>query len=111
VRAIYADEASSTGRVLYDSALRGGVQALQRESGSLAVGKIADLVALDSSSSSFIAVEKDNWLDAWIFANDDRLITDVWSSGQHVVKDGSHIHREKIESRYRKTLSSLRALL
>lgn len=110
-RAIYADEASSTGRVLYDSALRGGVQALQRESGSLAVGKIADLVALDSSSSSFIAVEKDNWLDAWIFANDDRLITDVWSSGQHVVKDGSHIHREKIESRYRKTLSSLRALL
>jgi len=27
------------------------------------------------------------------------------------VKDGTHIHREKIELRYRKTLSALRALL
>lgn len=110
-RAIYADEMRSCGRTLYDSALRGGAQALQRESGSIAVGQIADLVALNKSSSSFIAVENDNWLDAWIFANDDRLVTDVWSSGQHLVKEGSHVHREQIETRYRKTLSTLGASL
>lgn len=110
-RAIYADETRSTGRVLYDFALQGGAQALQRESGSIAVGQIADLLVLDESSPSFIAVEKDSWLDAWIFANDDRLVTDVWSSGQHVVKNGQHVHREKIEACYRRTLSSLHASL
>jgi len=110
-RAIYAEQGRSTGRVLFDAALQGGVQALQRASGSIKVGQLADLMALDSSSSSFLAVENDHWLDAWIFANDDRLITDVWSSGQHLVSNGTHKHREQIDSRYRKTLSSLRLLL
>lgn len=110
-RAVYATEARSTGRVLLDAALKGGAQALQRETGSIAVGQMADLMALDSSSSSFLAVENDHWLDAWIFANDDRLITDVWSAGAHVVSEGRHVHREKIDSRYRKTMSSLQALL
>lgn len=110
-RAIYAEESRSTGRVLFDAALQGGAQALQRDTGSIAVGQAADLLALDGSSSSFLAVENDNLLDAWIFANDDRLITDVWSLGQHVVIEGSHIHREQIDNRYRKTMSSLQALL
>ena len=110
-RAIYANEKLSTGRVLLDAALSGGAQALQRNSGSIQNGKLADLMALDINSPSFLAVDLDNWLDAWIFANDDRLIADVWSSGQHVVENGKHIHREQIESNYRKTLSSLRTLL
>ena len=110
-RAIYAEENRSTGRVLLDTALSGGAQALQRQSGNIAVGEIADLLALDATSSSFFAVEKDNLLDAWIFANDDRLITDVWSSGIHKVSNGAHIHREQINNRYRKTLTSLSALL
>lgn len=110
-RAIYADDTRSTGRVLLDVALKGGAQALQREAGSIVVGQVADLMALDSSSSSFLMVDKDHWLDAWIFANDDRLITDVWSTGAHLVHKGRHIHREKIDNRYRKTMSSLQALL
>jgi len=110
-RAIYANQNLSTGRVLFDAALNGGAKALQRNSGSIQNGKIADLMALDINSPSFLTVEHDNWLDAWVFANDDRLITDVWSSGQHLVTDGKHIHREQIESSYRNTLCSLRAAL
>ncbi len=106
-RAIFADEHRSTGRVLFDSATAGGAQAMQRRSGQIGVGQLADLMALDADSVSFIAVEKDQWLDAWLFANDDRLITDVWSAGKHLVRNGRHIDREKIEQRYRKTLSSL----
>jgi len=43
-RAIYATDARSTGRVLFDIALRGGAQALQRESGSIAVGQICVVI-------------------------------------------------------------------
>jgi len=110
-RAIYAVENRSTGRVLYEAALQGGAQALQRNSGSISVGQIADLQALDVSSSNLLAVQNDAWLDAWIFASDDRLITDVWSSGVHLVSEGRHIHRDQIDSRYRKTMSALSDLL
>ncbi len=106
-RAILADEHRSTGRVLFDKATAGGAQALQRKTGQISVGQSADILALNANSSSFIAVEKDQWLDAWMFASDDRLITDVWAAGKHLVKNGRHIERENIEQRYRKTLSVL----
>ena len=110
-RAIYADENRSTGRVLFDHAVSGGAQALQRKSGVIATGQMADFISLDASAVPFLAVENDQWLDAWIFASDDSLITDVWSTGQHVVREGRHIDRERIEQRYRKTLTSLFARL
>ena len=106
-RAVLADEQRSTGRVLLESAAAGGAQALQRPCGQIAVGQLADMIALDANASCFIAVEKDQWLDAWLFASDDRLITDVWSAGNHLVKNGRHIERDNIEQRYRKTLSTL----
>ena len=108
-RAIYADENRSTGRVLFDHAASGGAQALQRESGVIEAGQLADLIALDATAIPFLAVKQDQWLDAWIFAADDELVTDVWSSGQHLVKEGRHVNRELIEQRYRNTLSSLYA--
>lgn len=110
-RAIYATEAHSTGRVLYDSAMQGGSVALNRQCGSIAIGEMADLIALDIDSPSFVAVDKDNWLDAWLFANDDSVVTDVWVAGRHLVKEGVHVHREEIERRYRNTLKNLIARL
>lgn len=106
-RALLADERRSTGRVLFDKACEGGAQALQRRSGQIAAGQIADLLALNADSASFIAVKDDQWLDAWLFANDNGLVTDVWSAGKHLVKNGLHVERESIELRYRKTLSAL----
>jgi len=50
---------------------------------------------------------QDQWLDAWLFANDDRLITDVWSAGANLVSNGMHIHHTQITQRYEKTLKSL----
>lgn len=110
-RAIYADENRSTGRVLLDNALSGGAQALQRKSGCIATGQLADLISLNADSSVLLAVENDQWLDAWIFAGDDSLVCDVWSAGKHLVQDGRHVKREKIEQRYRNTLSTLLAKL
>jgi formimidoylglutamate deiminase len=110
-RSVYATPDQSTGRVLYESALRGGAQALQRKTGSIAVGRQADLIALNLQSPAMVAVENDGWLDAWIFADDDSLITDVWSCGTRWVSDGRHINRESISNRYLDTMKKLRSLL
>ncbi len=106
-RAIYATTEHSSGRALYDTALKGGASALQRQTGVIAIGQTADLLALDIHSPSVCAVDHDQWLDAWIFADDDRLISDVWAAGQHVVSNGKHINRERIEARYKHTLRTL----
>lgn len=106
-RAVYASVERSTGRTLYEDAAKGGAMALQRNSGAMGVGYQADLVALDLDSPSFIAVDGDNRLDAWLFASDDSLITDVWANGNHRVKQGHHVNREPIEDRYRATMKAL----
>jgi formimidoylglutamate deiminase len=49
--------------------------------------------------------------DAWIFAGDDRVVSDVWAAGRHVVADGRHVRRAAIEARYRKAMAGLRAAL
>lgn len=106
-RAMYADSERSTARVLYDKALQGGAQALQRKTGTIKVGQSADLLSLELDSTNMISVSKDGWLDAWIFAGDDRLICNLWSGGQLCVANGVHVYRDEIESRYRKVMSSL----
>jgi len=51
---------------LFDHAASGGAQALQRESGVIAAGKVADFIALDACAVPMLAVDEDRWLDAWI---------------------------------------------
>lgn len=110
-RAVYATTDQSSGRVLFESSLHGGAQALQRKTGCIAVGYQADLMALDLHAPAMVAVDNDGWLDAWIFAADDSLITDVWSGGTHTVSEGRHINREPITNRYRATMQKLRSEL
>ncbi|MBX2839575.1 MAG: formimidoylglutamate deiminase [Gammaproteobacteria bacterium] len=110
-RAVFAHKNRSCGRVLFDAALAGGVQALQRNSGSISAGRSADLLALDVTSADFTVTKNDQWLDAWIFAGDDRLITDVWSAGVKLVRNGTHVDRSRIVQRYQTTLTSLLAKL
>ncbi|MBX2825252.1 MAG: formimidoylglutamate deiminase, partial [Gammaproteobacteria bacterium] len=110
-RAVYADSDRSVGRLLFDSVTAGGAQALQRHSGSLRSGAWADLLALDNTSPAFIAVEDDGWLDAWFFAADDSVVTDVWSAGRHVVTDGLHVRRDSIRQNYERTLGHLKNAL
>ena len=107
-RASVATPERSTGRVLFEAALAGGAQAAGRSSGALAVGCHADLMALDASSPMLDGCEGDEILDIWIFAGDDRLVTDVWSAGRHLVIDGSHVRGEEIRTRYIQVMRRLR---
>lgn len=106
-RAVYAEPDRSAGRVLYQQALAGGAQSLQRNTGKIAVGVQADLLSLDINSVNLLPVKDDGWIDAWLFAGDDRLVTDVYCCGRHVVNEGVHVNRQQIEATYRSTLSRL----
>ncbi|MEM9138309.1 MAG: formimidoylglutamate deiminase [Pseudomonadota bacterium] len=110
-RTVLARTDATTGRVLFDQACRSGAQALGRDAGRIEAGAWADLVALDSDHLALAGLTKDQLLDGWIFAGDDSVVSDVWSAGRHVVTDGRHRDRDRIEAAYRQALSDLRAAL
>ncbi|MEZ5911427.1 MAG: formimidoylglutamate deiminase [Paracoccaceae bacterium] len=107
-RAILATRQHSTGRVLFDAALAGGAQALGRASGAIAAGNWADLLALDAAHVDLEGRQGDAILDSWIFAGDDRAVTDLWSAGRHLVAGGRHRDRTAIEAGYRAAMARLR---
>lgn len=106
-RNVLLEGEGSVGSWLYRHSLAGGAQALGRESGAIRHGMFADLVAIDGGDIAFHGVSGDRLLDAWIFAADDRVVTDVWSAGRHCVVEGRHEHRDRIIERYRRMTSPL----
>jgi formimidoylglutamate deiminase len=107
-RAVLAAPSRSTGRTLYAGACAGGARALGRDAGAIRPGAWADLVAMDAEALAVAGLDGDALLDGWIFAGDDRLVRDVWSAGRHVVRDGRHIARDRVEARYRSAIAQLR---
>lgn len=110
-RAVMALPDRSTGRLLWEGATTGGAQAAGRNSGSIAVGNWADLVAPDTGDLRLEGLTGDQLLDAFIFAGRDGLVSELWSAGRHVVRDGRHIAHDRIAARFRATLRRLRDAL
>ncbi len=108
-RAALATAELSTGRVLYEGALKGGAAAGARESGALKPGLWADLLALDAEAVDLIGRSGDAMLDTWIFAGDDRLVKAVWAAGRHVVSEGRHKDHAAITARYAATMRRLKS--
>ncbi|WP_371036952.1 formimidoylglutamate deiminase [Rhodosalinus sp. FB01] len=106
-RAVLADPGQSTGRQLLEAAATGAAQALGRGRGAIAPGEWADLVALDTEATALVGRNGDTALDTWIFAAGDGLVRDVWSAGRHVVRDGAHVARSRIEARFREAMVRL----
>ncbi|MCI2393851.1 formimidoylglutamate deiminase [Aliiroseovarius sediminis] len=101
----------SVGATLYTGSARGGAQALGRDAGEIAQGRLADLVAIDSTDPTLCALTPDQILDGLCFAAKDTVITDLWSAGRHNVTGGRHIARDAVVSRYRSAVSDLLASL
>lgn len=97
----------SVGQTLYTGAARGAAQALGRDAGAIEVGRLADLVAIDSSDPALCALTRDQILDGLVFAAKDTVVTDLWSAGRHAVKGGRHIARDAITARYRDAIVEL----
>ncbi|WP_333828016.1 formimidoylglutamate deiminase [Pararhodobacter sp.] len=109
-RAALATPEKSTGRVLFEGAAKGGAQAAARDAGVIAPGRLADLMALDTSHVDLEGRSGDTLLDACVFAADDRAVSDVWAAGRHLVSGGEHVQRHAITSAYRAVLRRLTAL-
>ncbi|SPH17504.1 8-oxoguanine deaminase [Defluviimonas aquaemixtae] len=99
----------SVGRQLYSGAATGGALALGRDAGTIRDGALADLVAIDGTDPALCGLTDHQLLDGVCFAASDRVVTDVWSAGRHMVRDGRHVSREPIVARYRSALSDLLA--
>jgi formimidoylglutamate deiminase len=98
----------STGRTLFEAALRGGAQAtaVSAQAG-IAVGAPADFFSLATNDVMFAGRSGDQVLDTFIFAGGERCIDSVWRAGRKVVSGGRHHARDAIEARYRATLERL----
>lgn len=65
-------------------------------------------MALDGLVVDANCRQGDSLLDTWIFARNDRAVTQVWSAGRHLVRDGRHIRRDAIEAAYGQVMRKLR---
>jgi formimidoylglutamate deiminase len=100
---------ASTGRALFDAAVKGGSQALGVAACGLAEGAFADIVSLDKRQIALAGRSDDAILDSWIFGAGHSLVDCVWARGRKVVQDGRHHHREAIAQRFRNALEGLLA--
>ncbi|MFT7057862.1 MAG: formimidoylglutamate deiminase [Pseudorhodobacter sp.] len=107
-RAALATSGRSTGRVLFDAANKGGAQAGGRQSGQIKTGTWADLIGVDDDTQWLGNRRGDALLDSLIFSGGGQSsITDVWSAGRHVVKEGRHFRRDAIIQGFKKTMRDL----
>jgi formimidoylglutamate deiminase len=107
-RASLATQGRSTGRVLYEAAIKGGAQAGARHSGAIEAGAWADLVGLDDDNQWLCNRQGDALLDSLIFGGGGQAcVRDVWSAGRHVVKEGRHFRRDAIINSFTATMRQL----
>ncbi|MCF6262189.1 MAG: formimidoylglutamate deiminase [Xanthomonadales bacterium] len=106
-RNLLAAPGQLVGAELYKNALAGGLQALAKpKARGFAVGQRADMLVLDQEHTLFLNKEKDQILDAWIFAGVQDMLSQVWVGGRCVVEAGEHINAGRIETDWRQLLKS-----
>ncbi len=92
---------------LCQEALSGGAQALGRKAGSLAPGRLADLVVLDTGHPALVGRSGVGLLDAWLFCGNSTPVRDVMVGGAWVVRDGQHRAQRSIAAAFARTMRRL----
>ncbi len=100
-------QGASVAAALYGRALAGGAQALGRNAGSLAPGRLADMVVLDNEHPALVGRIGDGLLDAWLFSGNATPVRDVMVAGKWVVRDGRHRAQEPIAAAFAQTMRRL----
>ena len=94
-RAILASsETASVGQNLWQKAASGGAQSTSSNTGSLAIGKQADLLVLDENQTRLYANNVQHLLDSVIFASRANIIQGVMVNGHWVVRNGKHAEEQ-----------------
>ena len=109
-RAMFADATRSTGRVLLEGVCAGGAQAVGRQAGAIRLGNFADLMRLDHTGDLGTRAG-DAILDTFVFAGHDRMVTDLWSAGRHIVQGGAHVAQAAVRARFQAVMTRLGGVL
>jgi formimidoylglutamate deiminase len=94
---------------LWTAAAAGGARALGQNVGSLAVGKRADLVVLDTSAPELETLDAPQAFASLVFANVGAPVRDVLVAGRTVVAEGCHPDAGEARDAFRRALRRLRA--
>ena len=97
----------ATGRTLYDQALRGGAQAMDRPCGQLTPGYCGDILVLDTTAPLLLERTGDEILNSWLFAGNQPLVKDVIVAGKWLIRDGNHAAEADIQAKFRAALKRL----
>jgi formiminoglutamate deiminase len=106
-RNVLAPEGGHAGAALYLAAAAGGARALGRDAGAIAPGRLADLLAVDSAHPALAGLSGEALLDGLVFAAGEGIVTDLWSAGRHMVRDGRHVARDAIRAAWRAAIAEL----
>lgn len=98
---------ASTGRALFEAALRGGAQALAQPDWGIAEGASADIVTLDATHPALAGRKQDRLIDSWVFSAGRDVIDCVWARGVKLVAGGRHQARDQARSRFNTTMMRL----
>ncbi|WP_243854803.1 amidohydrolase [Canibacter zhoujuaniae] len=109
-RGVRHDAAAVTAESVFEVATKRGAKAIGfAGSGELAVGKCADIVALNVTGVN--AIPHDNLVSHIVFAAGGHDVTDVWVNGRALYKDGEHLtlDAQNIKQRARVSAARIRA--
>ena len=102
---------ASVAAALLGRATAGGAQALGRAAGEIAVGRMADLVVLDTAHPSLLGRDGLGLLDAWVFCGNTTPVRHVMVGGAWVVRYGAHLRAREIEAAFARTMRRLAGAL
>lgn len=105
--ALASGPGQSTGRTLFEAALKGGASSMTQPAGAIAPGYRADITVLDADYPALIGRSGDGLLDTWIFSSGNAAVKDVFVAGKHVVKDRHHFNEDQIANNFRAAVKRL----
>ncbi|TWX68643.1 formimidoylglutamate deiminase [Colwellia demingiae] len=109
-RAILAtDEHASVGQNLWQQAAMGGAQSTNSNTGSLAIGKQADLLVLDKDKTKLFASASHHILDSMIFASQQNPVSDVMVNGVWQIRAQQHVEQKQASDNFANLLIRLSA--
>lgn len=101
------NDQASVGQHLWQKAALGGAQSTNSNTGSLAVGKQADLLVLDEKQTRLFANHNNHLLDSMIFASQQNVVKDVMVNGNWVVQNSKHAQEQSSADNFAKLLAKL----
>ena len=96
-----------TGRIHFDTALKGGELSSRQGGGALVPGRRADLVMLDPNADVFLGHTSRTVLDAWMLGGTENPVRDVMVAGNWVIRNGHHPQQDTVRQDYQAAMKRL----